>query len=333
MISRACHEKPNVTADASAPWFGRSRLLTGLTVSLLLWNAIAVTAAEAQVAVAEAGTPQSRFQRTVGYLHGASAELRVEFASMALVKLGAAYAREAQLAREEANAGDGNTMLKAWSLAVDRYARQMPLLLEDVELGLPVDLVLGHDQIPAISVADRTVILSHPRPSQQSVFELEILAEFCARYSCESFMTGGSDSRPIAVSRRHVKPDWNFTEQRWSCSYKGVSVKFGIEGNLSNARLICQQFMQELAALADEFAWQQRHAVPIQWERLVIEATPHRPEHMVRLNEIGDSVLVAIPLLYSNPGLIGKITPWIKGRLAHQEQVIIVLNADSLGWQ
>jgi hypothetical protein len=328
MISRACHEKLGVTADPSATWSGRFRLFASITVCLLLWNAIAASAA-----VAENVAPQSRFQRTVGYLQSVSPELRVEFASIAVAKIAAAYDTEAQLAREEASSPDGDAMLKAWSVAVDRYARQMPLLLDDIELGMPVGLLLGGNEYLAISVADRTLILSHPRPSQQSAFEQEILAAFCARHSCESFLVEGSDSRPISVSRRHVKPDWHFTQQRWSCSYSGMSVQFGNEGSLSNARLICQQFMQEIVALADEFAWQRRHAVPIQWEELVIETTPHRPEHMVRLNEIGDSVLVAIPLLYGNPGLLEKITPWIQGRLAHQEQVNIELNADSLGWQ
>ena len=146
-------------------------------------------------------------------------------------------------------------------------------------------------------------------------------------------MAEDSASRPIPVSSGHVTPDWNFTQQRWSCFYKGVSVQFGNEGSLANARSICQQFMREIVALADELAWQQRHAVPIQWEQLVIEAALHRPEHMVRLNEIGDSLLIAVPLLYGNPGLLGKITPWIKGRLAQQEPVSIELNADSLGWK
>lgn len=333
MNSRACHEKPGLIADSGLTWFGRSRLFDSVTVFLLLWIAIASPAAVAQVVVAENVAPQSRFQRTVGYLQSASPALRVDFASIALAKIAVAYATEAQLAREEARSQGENAMSKAWSVAVDRYARQMPVLIEDIELGLPVDLILGRDKFLAISVADRTLILTHPRPSQQSAFEQEILAAFCARYSCESFMSEGSGSRPISVSRRHVKPEWNFTQQRWSCSYRGISVQFGKEGSLSNARLICQQFIQEIVVLADEIAWQERHAVPIQWEELVVETTPHRPEHMVRLNEIGDSVLIAIPLLYGNPELLEKITPWIRGRLADQEQVNIKLNADSLGWQ
>jgi len=320
-------------ADPPAAGYRRRRLLATGMAGLLLWITTVCPALAVQIASAEIAEPQSRFQRTVGYIQSASPQLRVEFASIALTHMAMAYAAEAQLAREEARAAGGDANLRAWSVAVDRYARQMPLLLEDIELGLPVHLMMGGEKSLAISVADRAVILSHPRLNQQRVFEQEVLEDFCARNNCELFIPAGSGSQPISVSTRHVRPDWNFTQQEWSCSYQGIKVKFKAEQNLVNSRTICEQFMQEVVALADEIAWQQRHAVPIKWEELAIQSTPHRPEHTVRLNRLGDTVLVSVPLLYGSPGLLEQLIPWIQQRFTHQGEASVELDADDYGWQ
>ena len=124
MNSRACPVKPGVIADLYATWFDRPLLLASVMRSLLLWIVIAVPAVVAQVGTMENGAPQTRFQRTVNFLQSASPELRVEFGSIAIAKIAVAYATEAKLAREEASSRDGGAKLKAWSVAVDRYARQ-----------------------------------------------------------------------------------------------------------------------------------------------------------------------------------------------------------------
>jgi hypothetical protein len=332
-----------VKAGILIAWYGKTSLLATCVIGLLVGSgtgsspAIAqiaeAQAVEAQTAIPEPAAPQSRFQRTAVNLQGGSPDLRVEFAAIALAKLADAYAAEAKLAREEARESGRDVSLRGWSIAVDRYARQMPLLLQDLEQGFPVDLIVDGDKSTAVSVADRIVILSHPRLRQQRVFEQQILVEFCARYRCEQLVEQDSQSQPIPVSTRHVQPNWNFTQQKWSCSYRGISIRFSNDRNLQNARLICEQFMQEVMSLADEIAWQHRHAVPIEWEGLALQSTPSRPEHMVRLNGVGDTVLVTVPLLYGSPQLLEQIIPWIRQRLTHREPLRVELDAASYGWQ
>jgi hypothetical protein len=322
-----------MTADPLLMGYRRLGLWAACRACLFLWIGAWSPVAVAQIAPAEIDGGQSRFQRTVGYLQSASPQFRAEFASIALTHIAKAYAAEAQLARVESRVAGGDAGLRGWSVAVDRYARQMPLLLEDVELGLPVRLMMGGEKSLVISVADRAVILSHPRLNQQRVFEQQVLEDFCARHSCALFIPEDSGSQPIPVSTRHVKPDWNFSHQEWFCSYQGIKVRFKAEQNLVNSRTICEHFMQEVVALADEIAWQQRRAVPIEWEELAIQPTPHRPEHMVQLNRLGDSVLVPLPLLYRSPGLLEKITPWIQQRLTRQGEVSVELDADNYDWQ
>jgi len=296
---------------------------------VLLWVLAASLAAIAQDAARPEGEPRSRFVRTVEYLQDASPEARSAFAITALSHLAGAYGAEARLAR---NNGQG-AGLRAWSATVDQYASQIQLLLDDVELGLPVRLVIEGDSSLAISVADRTVILSHPRLSQQGALEQDILKDFCSTQDCEAIQPHLASLEPIPASAARIRPSWNFTERGSNCSYRGITVTFRSDLNTANARVICEQLLQEVEVLYAELAGQSLHGVEIQWEQLDIRASPGRPEHAVRLNALGDSVLVIVPLLYASPGLLQQVLPWFRQALENAPPVSIELDADSFGWQ
>jgi hypothetical protein len=306
---------------------------------IALWAAVTWWVCAPHVATAQDQT-QSRFEQTVHYLQTASPELRGDFAAIALTNLTAAYAAEAQLARAQASTSGHSANLRSWSAMVDYYARQLPLLLSDIELGLPVQLIIGAEQELAVVVADRTVIVSPPRLNQQSAFEQGILADFCTAHSCAALSPGdetlspaNAAPEPAPAAMVAVRPEWTFSMQGPVCSYAGIQVRFDNDKNLANSRLICQQFLREVMTLADELAWQQRHGVVIDWGSLNIQAVSHRPEHLVAVNGMGDSVLVTVPLLYRNPDLLQQILPWMRGRLGNQPDISVELKADQYGWQ
>lgn len=310
----------------------RSSLLAAWMSRLLLWAATTCLVSATQMSLAQDDS-ETRFQRTVRYLQTAAPELRGEFAAIALTNLTEAYRAEARLARAEAGTKGHSANLSGWSAMVDYYARQMPLLLADIEMGLPVRLMIGAQQELAITVADRTVIVSPPRLNQQSALEQEILSDFCTTHGCEQFLPGTAAVESVPLATVAVRPDWRFSEQGPVCSYEGIQVRFKSDMNLANSRTICAQFLREVMTLTDELAWQQRHGVAIEWDDLDIQATPHKPEHIVALNTIGDSVLVTVPVLYRSPELLQQVLPWIQGRLNHQQGISVELNAALYGWQ
>jgi hypothetical protein len=311
----------------------RTRLIAAWMSWLLLGATTTCLLCATQQSAAQEPESQTRFQRTVQYLQTAAPELRGEFAAIALTNLTEAYIAEAQLARAEARTTGHNANLSGWSAMVDYYARQLPALLADIEMGLPVRLMIGGQQELAITVADRTVIVSPPRLNQQSAFEQSILLDFCTAHGCEQFSPGNASPEAIPVATVAVRPDWTFSVQGPVCSYAGIHVRFDNDKNLANSRRICEQFLREITTLTDELAWQQRHGVAIEWDDLDIQATPHRPEHMIALNSIGDSLLVTVPLLYRSPGLLQDVLPWIRRRLNNQQNISIELHADLYGWQ
>ena len=276
----------------------------------------------------------SRFERTVDALVEADDELRHRFANLALMELAEVYLAEADLARSEARDSEKSARLRGWSRAVERYAEQLLLVREDIELGFPVELRSYAREVPSITVAGRTVFLAHPRRSQQGAFEQSVLTQFCTGSTCTALtVENEAGDVPIPMSPGLVNPEWAFSAQGPVCRYRGLSLQFSAAGQLPQQRALCQQLMQESALLATELAWQRRHGVVVDWDSLVLRATPQRPEHVVLLNNAGDSLLITLPLIYSTDGLVKTLVPWLQAYGNRDGPPDMALQAGDLGWE
>lgn len=276
----------------------------------------------------------SRFQRTVNYLQGSPLEERADFAAAALAELTAVYMAEADLARTQAAEQEiaARGKLLAWSQAVDQYANQLLVVLDDVEQGFPVSLRSSSQGPVTATVADRAVILGHPRADQQTAYELRVLTDFCDNHNCERMTVNADEPEPIPASAMRVTTLWTFTEGGPVCSSDGIEVRFHSSQNLPILRGLCEELVKELAALSTDLAWQIRHGVAIDWDGLVISATPQRPEHLVRLNAAGDSILASLPLLYESTDLLSDVVPWLNARSTGSIPASIHLDAAQYGW-
>ncbi len=303
--------------------------------ALLAWLATSPCAAQA-LAPQEAGSGSpSLFARTVVYVQGTSAEEQADFAAAALTELAAVYMAEADLARSQVAASNNATRvrLRGWSVAVDQYAGQLLRVLDDVEEGFPVSLRASQRGPATITVAGRAVMLGHPRPDQQAAYEQRVLSDFCSFHDCAPSTISNAKDSPIPATATGVNPQWNFTERGSICTHEGLEVHFDTVGNLALLRSICKQLAQESAALAGDLAWQVRHGVSIDWDQLAISATPGKPEHLVRLNSSGDSVLLTVPLLYASTNLLADIRPWLFARATGAEPTSVRLAAADYGWR
>jgi len=278
----------------------------------------------------------SRFQRTVLGLVSAPDDWRSEFAGVALMHLTEIYLAEADLARSEREASLNAAKLTGWSRAVADYADQLILVQQDVETGFPVEVFTRFPDEVSLRVAGRTVILNHPRAKQQSAYEQGVLLDFCGRRDCFSLTAPDEEadafSQPIPVSAPVVAPQWRFTERGPVCSLNSFALRFGQGTDLARARPLCNQLLQEMTILALEIRWQQRHGVATNWDFLVIQAAPRRPQHMVVLNEGGDTLLISLPLLHTQPALLKDIYPWLQAIVSGKIPGAIALDATTYGW-
>ena len=308
---------------------GVSRLCRTLLGLVFLSTPVA-----AQLLLDESADPWSRFHRTVLALQEAPLDEQADFALDALRELIEVYIAEADLASMEAREPDqaSKAKLRGWSQAVDHYASQLMLVMEDIDEGFPLAISIGREGAVTVTVADRAVMLSHPRLGQQAAFERRVLSEFCSRHDCESMTELADAAEPIPLSGTGMKPGWSFTETGQVCSREGIEVRFESVHNLGLSRSTCEELLQEADTLVTEIAWQRRHGVVVDWDRLAISPTPQRPEHLVRLNEAGDSILVTLPLIYGSLGLLEDLKPWLRYRVGAGAEVRLELDAGNYGW-
>lgn len=312
-----------------------SRAITyssGLCRLLLVFLAASVCSAQSQPAN-PAGEPVSRFLRTVHLLHLTPPETQSDFARTALSQLAEVYMAEADLARHQAANKPGRGKLIGWSRAVDRYAHRLLLSMEDIKQGFPATLSRNKLGIVSVTVADRMVILSHPRADQQAAYEQRVLRDFCTRHDCQALTVPMQAHEPIPLSSSLIEPQWTFTESGMVCSHDGITLAFGDVSDLAASRSLCGQLLQEGLALAIEIAWQQRHGVDIDWRVLKILPIPGSTQHRVQLNFAGDSILETLPLLNGSPGLLRDLEPWLKSRFADGARTSVRLQATRYGWE
>ncbi len=168
----------------------------------------------------------SRYQRILVALQTSDEALKGRFANAALLELTEVYLAEADLARRESETAANPAKLKAWSIAVEQYATQLTLVSDDIDLGFPVGFRLHPREVAAVSVADRTIMLAHPRNSQQSAYEQSVLTHFCRGSICRDLTAVADDQTPIPMSPSLVVPQWEFSEGGPKCSYMKLQISF-----------------------------------------------------------------------------------------------------------
>ncbi|MEH6518594.1 MAG: hypothetical protein V7742_18095 [Halioglobus sp.] len=286
-------------------------------------------------AFAEPVTPStlSRYQQALLALQTQEADWKASFADAALSQLVEIYLAEADLAKFQAGEEDPNPKLFGWSRAVEQYANQLMLVQEDIKLGLPVALYVEVLGPPRIVIGGRSVILNHPREDQQRVYESTVLSDFCRRKDCDSLIQTDTELEPIPMSAPVIEPDWRFTSTGPLCVAHSIEVHFDSTADLSRIKPLCRQLLQELAALHNDLLWQQRHGVHLDWDHLDTRAIPERPIHLVSLNDRGDSLLLAVPILHNSPGLLMDVKPWLVSQQSGDESVQLILRAENYGWK
>ena len=153
----------------AAPWEGASKGLFSLGMlglcCVIAWPAVA--------AESDSGPQQSRFLRTAGHLQHSDSSLRSAFASLALSELSRAYRDEVTLAREEGRSTQADKGLMGWSRSVAGYAGELQRLVDDIEMGLPVSLIV-EDRKPLALFVSRPIFAKAELPKSGGTCTLEV---------------------------------------------------------------------------------------------------------------------------------------------------------------
>lgn len=285
-------------------------------------------------AMPEPDYAETLFDRTVAAVQKSSQDDRVDFATIALRELVETYMAEADLARKEGSENNNNRKLVGWADSVDRFAAQMLIVLEDAGTGYPVDLSKTASGAVGLTVADRMIVLAHPRADQQRAYERRVLAEFCTSKNCTELTLDNDEQDPSLFPIVSARPLWSFTKDGPICisNEDEIEIQFLARHNMSAIRTQCLQLLSELSALRYEISWNIRRGVSVHWDKVALLTTPEKPEHLVVLNDTGDSTLLVLPLLYANPAILENFGRWLSSKTNNRQSNKLQIEAKNIVW-
>jgi hypothetical protein len=267
----------------------------------------------APAADAPLARPDSRFDLVLSLVAAENGENRSAFAEAALLELASIYLAEADLARNEATDSSRPYKLLRWSGAVERYADELLLALAKVQHGAEVSIVRRPKGPTSLLVEGRAVELAHPRLRDQGVFQARVLADFCHDRPCEYRAPQAPAKAPMPAAASTLQPVWEFSDVHGLvCSHRKLSLHFGHGGNRSRQFGLCRQLLHELATLSAEFDRQFMYGVEIDWGSLSLQSLRDETGHLITLNDNRDWIQAPVPLLYSSPGLLADVRPWLQ---------------------
>ncbi len=257
--------------------------------------------------------PSSRFDRVVALVAAEADEDRSAFAEAALLELASIYLAEADLARSQAAGSTRPYKLLRWSGAVERYADELLLALARVQHGAEVSVLRSPRGPTSLLVAGHAVELAHPRLRDQAGFQARVLADFCNDRQCEFRARQAASPVSLPATASTLQPVWEFSDAHGLvCSHRQLSLHFGHDGDRARQFGLCRQLLHELTTLATELDRQFMYGIEIDWGSLSLESLRDEPGHIITLNENRDWIQAPVPLLYSSPGLLADVRPWLE---------------------
>ncbi len=294
------------------------------------------------ITTASAGSTQSPLTRLADSLVDGPAPLRADLAQAALLELSAAYAREAQRARDDLRNKPGKSDLHRWVNAIDNLAADYAALAATVTPMTPVDVSIGPDHDLHLTIDGKPVIVVGPRPREQAALERRILENYCTLNLCdpEAFVSsaiGMESGIAISVSPITTRADgspvithWSFSPIGPSCGTDdGLEFQFANADDLRQKRTLCTAIVTELQQLAALITRQAQFGVAVDWNALRIEPIGSESQQ-VNLNAQGITIELPLPYLVALPELFELARPWLAAKVRGETFHLVLINADRL---
>lgn len=309
----------------------------------VLASALALSFALGNLASLAHATPtapvSSPLRHLAQELANAPSPLRADLAMIALEELAQAYHQEAQRARSDQARQPQDSGLRRWRMAVENLALELNQLAREITPYTPVQISVGADQSLALKIANRSVLLSNPRPREQVALEQRVLQRYCELNGCDPRIDAGYiTTRPFATdaelsdqttdsSLAGTTPQWRFNQHNGPiCETEdGLEFQFRDLTGLSNKRLACKRIVSELRQLANALQNQ-----PIDWSALSIRGASQSALQRVVINYNGDELTLPLPALAASPQLFDMVHPWLAAQLRGQRYHLVIINAEWL---
>lgn len=300
------------------------RVLISQLTALLLLTTLFICAGPISAAgtAVSAQPPQPRIStlKRLGYfLQSENREVRMEFATIALEKMIAAY--ESEL--EQLNT-PGRFSLKEtnkrfrWSKAVSQYLDYLYAFDEVIKQAPMVEIIADQPGPVQLLSGEFLLPISSPRIAKPEQLETDIVRAFCDSYACEV----QAFEEPVEVTPKPApRSGWSF-RAGFGSTYQtvdGLNFMFSDVRQKNIKEQISLRITQQLRLLSEALVRATQRGQAIDWKFLKIKNQAKGDDQRLALSTGSPVVRIALPDLALSEGVLEIAKPWLKARLEGQQ--------------
>ncbi|MGI9333901.1 MAG: hypothetical protein ACR2RL_12195 [Gammaproteobacteria bacterium] len=313
---------------------------TGKRIRRLVVAVIAsvVTAVIAPLALAQSeglhsGRSSSAFLQIARAAMQGDELARVDFARVAVAEM--AREHDETLSRVRSKGGrtrkdrsrHARWLANMWPFVDGLYA-----LIDAIDFGAAVDVVVLAEGTVQIVVDDRNLIVSALDINQPEVLEARIVSEFCVLYYCEFSAYGLAQDLERVYDPVGSEGRWSFARGFASTfeTHDGLRFMFTDVKNKPVKEQACLTVARELRMVAEQIGYATSSGYQVDWRYVHVRTDPATAEQHVVINKAGDFIPLDLPGLSVAQGALSSALPWIKSRLRGEEHTQSFPGADAL---
>ncbi len=254
--------------------------------------------------------PITRFDDVVDNVLNADVTEQARFARIAIERMVLAY--QAELERADLKAQTERQGDRSWHLGTRRYIERLRRIAASIVPGSAVRILREPHGPVRIVVAGEQVMLSAPRPVDQSKFERTIAENVCRISYCAG--RGATVEERVAERSTRLDSGWVFgrkTAPTYSNS-DGLQCTFDDRRHLKLKKSACVNIVHEIRSLSEAIVALKMHGKPIDWPYFRIDHVgPGKPQK-VTYRADGTFVRMHLPSLMRAESVWRSAIPWIK---------------------
>lgn len=198
-----------------------------------------------------------------------------------------------------------------WARALEAFLDDLYLARDELDQGVPVELVVAPPAPVQLLVGERLVELSSPRIENPTSLESDIVALFCEGFPCDLAVLEPPEPPP----QRPVG-GWSFRAGMGSTfeTPDGLGFMFTDVRRRSEKEAACRKVHAELNRLADALAREQRRGRRVDFEVLSLESPGRGDNQRIVTTRSGSRMRMDLPVLARAPAVVEVAREWLRAR-------------------
>ncbi len=285
----------------------------------------------------EINLTQSRLIHLAQQIQQADPARKYDFLLITLQQMANAYAEEAEkVALEKQKTLKKHAKAVHWQYSSYRYLDSIESAIVQLDIEENPDFFISKQNRIVVLFTDQPpVVVSGPNNGSHKRMEKNIVEQFCVIYDCSEYFKSNSENNSLQEQLEdpgEFGGIWNIQRDFKGLfeSDTGISCSFKSLKNRTAKEQWMAALHQELILILDALKKATSKGVIVNWPLLKLEPLPLTDNaYKLLINQQKSYIKVNVPVLFHNPELFRRLSPWLKQRfIKSQNQPIMVKNCD-----